>query len=76
MRSQDTSGGTDMMIFFLILGLMFLTSGGIGLFYVNTGNHVDPGTALFFLGNLGFATFVAFGVAILVFLAFFNADFD
>jgi len=65
-----------MLVFFMILGLIFLISGGIGLFYVNTGAHVDPGTALFFLGNLTFATFVVFGIAILLFLAFFNAEFD
>ncbi|MGD1118372.1 MAG: hypothetical protein ABR886_02675 [Dehalococcoidales bacterium] len=65
-----------MLIFFLILGLIFLVSGGVGLFYVNTGAHVASGTALFFIGNLTFATFVVFGLAILAFLAFFNAEFD
>lgn len=65
-----------MLIFFLFLGLVFLVSGGIGLFYVNTGAHVDAGTALFFIGNLTFATFLVFGVLILIFLAFFNAEFD
>jgi len=65
-----------MFIFFLILGLIFLISGGVGLFYVNTGAHIASGTPLFFVGNLTFGTFVVFGVAILVFLAFFNAEFD
>ena len=65
-----------MLVFFLILGLIFLTSGGVGLFYVNTADHVASGTALFFLGNLTFITFLVFGVAILAFLAFFNAEFD
>ena len=65
-----------MLIFFLILGLIFLISGGVGLFYVNTGSHIASGTPLFFMGNLTFATFAVFGIAILVFLAFFNAEFD
>ena len=65
-----------MLIYFLILGLVFLISGGVGLFYVNTGDHVASGTALFFLGNLGFGTFALFGLLILIFLAFFNAEFD
>jgi hypothetical protein len=65
-----------MLIYFLILGLIFLISGGVGLFYVNVGEHVASGTALFFLGNLAFGTFVAFGIAILVFAAIFNAEFD
>jgi hypothetical protein len=65
-----------MLIFFTILGLIFLASGGIGLFYVNTGEHMVSGTALFFVSNLTFATFVVFGVAILAFIAFFNAEFD
>ena len=65
-----------MLIFFLLLGLIFLVSGGIGLFYVNTGAHVASGTALFFLGNLGFSTFLVFGLLIIIFLAFFNREFD
>jgi len=65
-----------MLIFFLILGLIFLISGGVGLFYVNTGAHIASGTPLFFVSNLTFSTFLVFGVAILVFLAFFNAEFD
>jgi hypothetical protein len=65
-----------MLFFFLVLGLIFIVSGGVGLFYVNTGAHVDPGTALFFLGNLTFATFAVFGIAILVFMAIYNAEFD
>ncbi len=65
-----------MIIFFIILGLIFLISGGTGLFYINTGEHVASGTALFFLGNLTFGTFIVFGIAILVFIAIFNAEFD
>jgi hypothetical protein len=76
MRSQTVTNGIFMLIFFLILGLIFLTSGGVGLFYVNTADHIASGTPLFFVSNLTFATFVVFGVAILAFLAFFNAEFD
>lgn len=65
-----------MIILFIILGLVFLGSGGVGLFYINTADHVASGTALFFLGNLGFATFVLVGLLILVFIALFNAEFD
>jgi preprotein translocase subunit SecD len=37
---------------------------------------VAVGTPVFFLGNLGFATFLAIGVLILVFIAFFNTEFE
>jgi hypothetical protein len=63
-----------MLIFFMILGLIFLISGGFGLFYTNT--HVISGTALWVFGNITFGTFVLFAIAILIFLAFFNAEFD
>jgi hypothetical protein len=62
-----------MLIFFMILGLIFLISGGVGLFYVNT--HVVA-EAVQFIGNLAFGTFTFFGLAILAFLAIFNAEFD
>ena len=62
-----------MLIFFLILGLVFLVSGGVGLFYVNT--HAIAAT-IQFIGNLAFGTFTFFGLAILIFLAIFNAEFD
>jgi len=65
-----------MFIFFLILGLIFLISGGVGLFYVNATANIASGTPIWIVGNLTFGTFALFGVAILVFLAFFNAEFD
>jgi len=65
-----------MLIFFVIFGLIFLVSGGVGLFYINTANHVASGTALFVLGNLGFGTFALIGVLILIFIGLFNAEFD
>jgi hypothetical protein len=63
-----------MFIFFLIVGLIFLISGGFGLFYTNT--SVVSGTALWVFGNITFGTFVVFGVAILIFMAIYNAEFD
>jgi hypothetical protein len=57
----------------MILGLVFLASGGVGLFYVNT--HIIS-EVVQFIGNLAFGTFTFFGLAILVFLAIFNAEFD
>jgi hypothetical protein len=65
-----------MIIFFIITGLIFLISGGVGLFYINTGNHVESGTALFFLGNLGFGTVLLIGIMVLIFIALFNAEFE
>jgi hypothetical protein len=53
--------------------LIFLISGGVGLFYVNT--HVLANT-IQFIGNLAFGTFTLFGLTILIFLAIFNAEFD
>lgn len=62
-----------MLIYFLILGLVFLVTGGVGLFYVNTHELAET---IQFIGNLAFGTFTFFGLAILVFLAIFNAEFD
>ena len=76
MRSQVLIRGNGMIILFILFGLIFLVSGGVGLFYINTANHVAVGTGLFFLGNLAFGTFIAIGALILIFIAFFNAEFD
>ncbi|MFA5309534.1 MAG: hypothetical protein WC370_08655 [Dehalococcoidales bacterium] len=65
-----------MLFFFLILGLIFLCSGGVGLFYVNVGEHTAVWSSMWVIGNLAFGTFLVFGAAILIFLAFFNAEFD
>lgn len=64
------------IIIFILFALVFLISGGVGLFYINTGDHLASGTPLFFLGNLGFGTFLAIGVLLLIFIAFFNTEFD
>jgi hypothetical protein len=65
-----------MIIFFIILGLIFFVSGGVGLFYINTADHVASGTALFFLGNLGFGTLALIGILVFIFIGLFNAEFD
>ena len=63
-----------MLLFFTILGLIFLISGGVGLFHVNT--HLASGTDLWIYGNITFGTFAVFGLAILIFIAIFNIEFD
>lgn len=63
-----------MFLLFMLFGLIFLISGSIGLFYTNT-NLVGWSTMWVF-GNLTFGTFTLFGVLILIFLAFFNAELD
>jgi len=63
-----------MLIFFLILGIIFLVSGGIGLFYTNA--NLGAWSTLWVFGNLTFGTFALFGLAIIIFLAIFNTEFD
>jgi hypothetical protein len=63
-----------MLGFFMILGLIFLISGGIGLFYTNV--NLNSGATLWIFGNITFGTFAVFGIAILIFIAIFNAEFD
>ena len=63
-----------MFIFFLILAFVFLIPGGIGLFHVNA--NVAAGTNLWVYGNITFGTFTAVGIAIIIFMALFNAEFD
>jgi hypothetical protein len=63
-----------MIIFFIIISLVFLITGSVGLFYTNV--HLTSDQVGWLLGNLGFGTFTFFGLAILVFIAIFNAEFD
>ncbi|MCX7911517.1 MAG: hypothetical protein N2506_00925 [Dehalococcoidales bacterium] len=63
-----------MLIFFLILALLFLISGGIGLFYTNV--NLAAGTDLWVIANITFGTFAIFGLAIIIFMAIFNAEFE
>jgi hypothetical protein len=63
-----------MLIFFLILALIFLITGSIGLFYTNA--NLGAFSTLWVFGNLTFGTFALFGIAIIIFMAIFNAEFD
>ncbi|HUT67881.1 MAG TPA: hypothetical protein VMW86_04955 [Dehalococcoidales bacterium] len=63
-----------MFIFFMILALILLIAGGIGLFHVNV--NLASGTNLWIYGNITFGVFTIVGIAILVFLALFNREFD
>ncbi len=63
-----------MAILFLILALILFAGGGVGLFYVNT--NLISWSDLWVCGNITFGVFVAIGVVVLVFLAFFNAEFE
>lgn len=63
-----------MFLLFMIFGLVFLVSGGIGLFYTNT--NLAAWTSLWVFGNLTFGTFALIGVLILIFMAFYNVEFD
>lgn len=63
-----------MLIFFMIFALVFLITGGIGLFYTNA--NLVSGTTLWVFGNLTFGVFTFFGLAVIVFIAIFNAEFD
>jgi hypothetical protein len=63
-----------MFIAFLILGLIFLISGSVGLFYTNI--NLGVGSHLWVLGNITFSTFTVVGVGILVFMGLFNREFE
>jgi hypothetical protein len=58
----------------MILALIFLIAGGIGLFHVNV--NLGAGTDLWIYGNITFGVFTIVGIAILVFMAIFNREFD
>ena len=63
-----------MFLFFMILALVFLVAGGAGLFY--TFVNLTSGDPLWVFGLIAFGTFALVGVAVLVFLAAFNQEFD
>lgn len=63
-----------MFIIFMILGLIFLISGGVGLFYTNI--NLASGTHLWIYGNITFGTFIVVGIIVLLFMAIFNKEFD
>ena len=60
--------------FSMILALIFLIAGGIGLFHTNI--NLVAGTNLWIFGNITFGTFTVVGIAILVFMAIFNTEFE
>jgi len=63
-----------MFVFFMILALIFLIAGGIGLFYTNV--NLGAGSTLWVFGNITFGVFTIVGIAVLIFLALFNKEFD
>jgi hypothetical protein len=63
-----------MIVFLMIIALVFMITGGIGLFYTNV--NLGSGTALWIFGNLTFGMFAFFGLAIIIFMAIFNAEFE
>ena len=63
-----------MFLLFMIFGLVFLVSGGIGLFYTNT--NLLAWSTMWVFGNLTFGTFALIGVLILIFMAFYNVEID
>lgn len=63
-----------MFILFMIVGLIFLVAGAFGLFHVNI--NVETFSNLWVYGNITFGVFTAIGIAILVFMAIFNTEFD
>jgi len=56
------------------MALIFLIAGGIGLFHVNV--NLGAGTNLWIYGNITFGVFTIVGVALIIFLALFNSEFD
>jgi hypothetical protein len=63
-----------MFLFLMIFGLIFLISGGVGIFYTYT--NIASTAPLWMFGTIIFGTFIVLGIGILVFLALFNAEFD
>ena len=63
-----------MFIFFMFMALVFLIAGGVGLFYVYV--NLGSGSAVWVVGNITFGVFTFVGLALIVFLALFNQEFD
>ena len=63
-----------MFLFFMIIGLIFLVAGAGGLFY--TFLNVTAGDPVRMMGVIAFGTFALVGIAMLIFLAAFNQEFD
>jgi len=63
-----------MFLLFMVIGLVFLVSGGVGLFMVNI--NMTVGTDTWIIGNITFSTFTVLGVLVLLFMAIFNSEFE
>jgi hypothetical protein len=63
-----------MFLFFMIMALIFLIAGGVGLFY--TFVNLVSSDPLWVFGVIAFGTFAVVGVAVLIFLAMYNQEFD
>ncbi|MFC1946051.1 hypothetical protein ACFLW1_02500 [Chloroflexota bacterium] len=63
-----------MFTFFLAMGLVFLVSGGFGLFYINA--HLDLAGEMAVIGNTVFGTFTLVGLLALVLLFVYNSEFE
>ena len=63
-----------MFIIVMLVGLIFLVAGGAGLFY--TLANIPGGTDLWVVGLIAFGAFAVLGIAVLIFLAIFNTEFD
>lgn len=58
----------------MVIGLIFLISGGVGLFVVNINMMVGEHTWI--IGNITFSVFLVIGVLVLLFMAIFNREID
>ena len=63
-----------MFLFFMIMALIFLIAGGVGLFY--TFVNLVSSDPLWVFGIIAFGTFAVVGLAVLIFLAIYNQEFD
>jgi hypothetical protein len=63
-----------MFLLIMLIGLIFLISGGVGLFVVNINMMVGDYTWI--IGNITFSVFLVIGALILLFMAIFNREFD
>jgi hypothetical protein len=63
-----------MFLLFMVIGLVFLISGGVGLFVVNI--NMAVGSHTWIIGNITFSTFTVIGALVLLFMAIFNSEFE
>jgi hypothetical protein len=63
-----------MFLLIMLIGLVFLISGGVGLFVVNI--NLIVGDYIWIIGNITFSVFLVIGALILLFMAIFNREFD